>query len=73
MPARAIEAKPWQSFSIREPHGRHGLAAAVQKHTPWLDVHIATLVNTPWVFRYEGGKLCGRPGSHRYHRVPSLV
>jgi hypothetical protein len=33
MPARTIEAKPWQSFSIREQHGRHGLAAAVQKHT----------------------------------------
>ena len=50
MPARTIEVKPWKSFSIREPHGRHGLAAAVQKHTPWLDVHIATLVNSSWVF-----------------------
>jgi hypothetical protein len=31
MPARLIKAKPWKSFSIREPHGWHGLAAAVQK------------------------------------------
>lgn len=48
MPSRIIEAKPWKSFRILEKHGRNGLAAAVQKHTRWLEVHIATLVNTLW-------------------------
>jgi hypothetical protein len=48
MPARIIEAKPWQSFSIREQHRRNSLAAAVQKYTQSLEVHIATLVNTLW-------------------------
>jgi hypothetical protein len=31
MPARFIEAKPWQSFRIREQHEWNGIAAAVQK------------------------------------------
>jgi hypothetical protein len=29
MPAGIIEAKPWQSFSIREQQRRKGIAAAV--------------------------------------------
>ena len=66
MPARTIEVKPWKSFSIREPHGRHGMAAAVQKHTPWLDVHIATLVNSSWVFVIIGESVTlGSQGSAR--------
>jgi len=39
MPARTLAATPWPSFSTREPQGRPGLAAAVQKHTRWLAVH----------------------------------
>jgi hypothetical protein len=50
MPTRLMAAKPWKSFSIREQPGWHGMAAAVQKHTPWLDVHSATLVNSSGVF-----------------------
>mgnify|MGYP003288450079 CR=1 FL=1 len=33
MPTRLIEAKPWQSCSIRKQHGGHGMVAAVQKQT----------------------------------------
>jgi hypothetical protein len=54
VPGRLIEAKPWKSFSIREQPGWNGIAAAVQKQTQWLDVHIATLVNRSWVFGMIG-------------------
>jgi hypothetical protein len=54
MPARVIEAKLWTSFSIHEPQGWKGLATAVQEHTLWLDVHIATFVNRSWVFTIAG-------------------
>jgi hypothetical protein len=54
MPARLMAAKPWKSFSIREQPGWNGMAAAVQKHTQWLDVHIATLVNRSGVFVISG-------------------
>ncbi len=58
MPARLIETEPWTSFSIREPHGRNGLAAAVQKQTPWLDVHIAPSSTPP-----ESSVMMGEPVS----------
>jgi hypothetical protein len=54
MPARIIEAKPRKSFRIREQHGWNGIAAAVQKQTQWLEVHITTLGNRSWVFVIVG-------------------